>query len=132
MISSFLSRLCCPVLIVASVSAASAETRAIDGDSFFLDDREIRLWGVDAPEWDERGGRKAKDKLQDLIATGAPLSCRELYRDRYDREVSKCTLINGDDLGCKLIQSGVASDFPRYSNGYYATCEPAQNRATKQ
>ena len=52
-------------------------TRVVDGDTFWIDSAStsIRVWGLDAPEVDQRGGSQATATLERLIA-GQRLSCR--------------------------------------------------------
>ena len=38
-------------MIIFFSEAANAKVKVVDGDSFFLDGREIRLFGIDAPEY---------------------------------------------------------------------------------
>ena len=58
--------------------------RVIDGDSFVIEDvlSEIRLWGLDAPEWNETGGPEATAALTEL-ANGLMVSCLHLYWDKH-------------------------------------------------
>jgi endonuclease YncB( thermonuclease family) len=71
---------------------------AIDGDSFKAGSVEVRLYGIDAPEYrqtcsDGNGqqpcGRMALDALSKLIRD-RDIACTVVDRDRYGREVSVC------------------------------------------
>ena len=46
------------------------------------------------------------------------LSCRFIEKDRYQRDVMQC-FIDRQDIGSMMVQMGMASDFEKYSNGYY-------------
>ena len=93
------------------------------GDTFWLDtsDVSIRVWGLDAPERGTPGGREATAALTKLIA-GQRLTCRERDIDRYGRVVGQCFLANGRDIAEAMIASGTASEYCRYSEGFYRTC----------
>jgi endonuclease YncB( thermonuclease family) len=98
-------------------------SKILDGDTFTLkgESRRIRIWGLDAPEWNHRGGSAATSTLRSLIS-GKHLRCAVLDIDRYGRLVAQCVLPNGRDIAAEMIRSGTASEFCRYSRGYYGTC----------
>ena len=98
-------------------------SKVLDGDTFTLsgESRRIRLWGLDAPEWDQRGGSAATATLRSLIS-GKTLKCNVLDIDRYGRLVGQCFLPDGRDIAAEMIRSGAASEYCRYSRGYYGTC----------
>lgn len=97
--------------------------KVIDGDTFTLrgEPRSIRVWGLDAPEWDQKGGSGATATLRDLIS-GATLLCQVRDLDRYGRLVGQCFLPDGRDIAAEMIRSGAAAEYCRYSRGYYGTC----------
>lgn len=98
-------------------------SKILDGDTFTLSgqSRRIRVWGLDAPEWNHRGGPQATAALKKLIS-GKRLRCGVLDVDRYGRLVSQCFLPDGRDIAWAMIQAGVATEYCRYSRGYYGTC----------
>lgn len=110
-------------------TAATAEefsgtvTRVTDGDTFHLSSVEpaIRVWGLDAPERDEGGGTAATRAMRHLI-DGQPLTCVLVDIDRYQRLVGQCFLPNGVDIAEAMISAGVATEYCRYSRGFYGTC----------
>lgn len=112
--------------ITALAFGAFAATVAYiyDGDTFrtYEGDR-VRIWGLDAPEMDERGGVRAKDTLHYIIAeSDGSLTCYEMGRDRYGRVVARCETRRGDDIACLMIWRGVADEWWDYSQNYYAGC----------
>jgi endonuclease YncB( thermonuclease family) len=125
------------LISAAAVSISGSEVRSlpgqvhvIDGDSLRIGKEEIRLWGVDAPEFrqtcrDQSGvyacGREARRRLQEL-AQNAALSCKGFGRDRYDRLLAVCR--NGKtDINAILVRNGFAYAY----GGYRAEEIAAQN-----
>lgn len=98
-------------------------SKILDGDTFTLsgESRRIRVWGLDAPEWNHQGGSTATSTLHSLIS-GKQLRCAVLDVDRYGRLVAQCLLPNGRDIAAEMIRSGTATEYCRYSGGYYGTC----------
>jgi micrococcal nuclease len=98
-------------------------SKVLDGDTFTLsgESRRIRVWGLDAPELNHEGGSTATSTLHSLIS-GKRLSCVVLDIDRYGRLVAQCVLPNGRDIAAEMIRSGAATEYCRYSGGYYGTC----------
>ena len=105
----------------AAISAAVS--KVIDGDTFALqgESRRIRVWGLDAPEWNRPGGADATATMRRLVS-GISLHCSQRDIDRYDRIVAQCFLPDGRDIAAVMIRAGVATEYCRYSRGYYGTC----------
>lgn len=106
-----------------SSSLVARVSKVLDGDTFTLrgESRRIRVWGLDAPEWDQRGGFSATATLRSLIS-GKILRCNVLDIDRYGRLVGQCFLPDGRYIASVMIRSGAATEYCRYSSGYYGTC----------
>lgn len=64
----------------------------VDGDSMIVDagegDQEIRLWGIDSPEYDQKGAEQSRDALSRLTL-GKQVAVRIKYHDRYGRTVAE-------------------------------------------
>lgn len=100
-------------------------SRVVDGDTFVLAGQRVRLFGVDAPERDqrcERGGRtyncgaEATRWLEAAVA-GRDLSCAQRDIDHFDRMIGVCRA--GDvDLGEALVRAGWAYADRRFSLAY--------------
>lgn len=112
--------------ILTSNPAGAEAIRVSDGDTFWMGDDRIRLWGIDAPEWDTVAGRVAETFLRNQLAglDASDLRCERRYRDPYERWVAQCFLPSGEDLACVLVRAGHARDWPKYSSGYYQRCKP--------
>ena len=96
---------------------------AIDGDSLRLNGRELRLEGIDAPEYrqtcrrgdrEEACGKQARDRLAALLA-GGHVSCRIAETDRYGRGLAVCEA-GGRDINALLVTEGWAVSFGRYES----------------
>ena len=90
----------------------------IDGDSFRLNGVELRLEGVDAPEYQQtcrRGevtepcGKQARQALVALIGRGEPV-CEVASRDRYGRGVALCRL-GSVEINRQMVAQGHAVAF---------------------
>jgi endonuclease YncB( thermonuclease family) len=82
---------------------------------------EIRLYGIDAPEYRQycfRRGRpwacgvEATRTLRALIAS-RPVACRAREEDRYRRTVATCS-VEGADLGAAMVAGGHAVAYGAY------------------
>jgi endonuclease YncB( thermonuclease family) len=99
---------------------------AIDGDSFSIGQSEIRLYGIDAPEYrqpctdasgaDVRCGRMARDALSKLIA-GQNVKCRSIERDRYGRQVSICRT-GTIEINREMVRLGWAIAYRKHALDY--------------
>jgi len=98
-------------------------SKILDGDTFTLkgQSRRIRVWGLDAPEWNHQGGSAATAAMKGLIS-GETLQCHVRDMDRYGRYVAQCFLPDGRDIAAEMIRMGVATEYCRYSGGHYGTC----------
>jgi len=95
--------------------------RVIDGDTFEASGKKIRLWGIDAPEKNEPGHWAATKLLEGLLSNNNDdddLGCKLVDVDQYKRDVMHC-FIDGLDVGSMMVQMGMATDYLKYSGGYY-------------
>jgi len=95
--------------------------RVIDGDSIVVGGVEIRIYGIDAPEYRQvcmRSGRpwmcgiEATRTMRTLVA-GRSVSCRAREQDRYGRTVAICHA-GGVDLGAAMVKGGYAVAYGAY------------------
>ena len=107
--------------------------RAGDGHSFMVGDREVRLFGIDAPEFSQyckRAGQdwpcgaEAAERLSRLIM-GKDVRCVAMDTDQYGRTVARCT-VDGTDINRAMVASGFAVAFRRYSTEYVSAEESAR------
>jgi endonuclease YncB( thermonuclease family) len=93
----------------------TGNARAIDGDSLQLDDLEIRLIGIDAPELRQTCGtlpnlrpcgREARLFLAAVLREAKPF-CTIEGIDRYQRSLAQCR-IGERDVAAALVKAGWA------------------------
>jgi endonuclease YncB( thermonuclease family) len=135
-------RVSSPVLVamlaIAPTSSSASSTfsgigHAKDGDSLMVGDREVRLFGIDAPEWDQNCTRDGRDwacgqvaasELERLV-TGKYVSCVAVNADVYGRTVSQCT-VDGIDVNRAMVARGYAVAYRHYSTAYVSAEESAK------
>lgn len=91
--------------------------RVIDGDTIVANSEKIRLWGINTPGKDNPYFFAAKLLLETLLSEGE-LTCKFIEKDRYQRSVMHC-MIGGMDVGSMMVQTGMATDYSKYSGDYY-------------
>ena len=126
------------ILMFFFVQIAHAKIKVIDGDSLKIDDKEIRLIGIDSPEYfqlckdkdnqDYECGYQAYQYLKLLIDSGIKngkkLKCRKKDTDKYHRELSEC-FIGKKNLNRAMVKSGNAISY--WSEKY----KKSENKARK-
>ena len=113
-------------LTVVVESQARSDVKVIDGDSLFVGKIEVRLEGIDAPEYkqkcfDKNGdeyacGLKALNYMKQLVSQGE-VACRKISIDRYKRQISVC-YVNGKDINQAMVAAGWAVAYDRYDASY--------------
>lgn len=96
--------------------------RVTDGDKLVIDERRVRLFGIDAPELKHPYGAEAKAAME-ALCQGQMIQAQALSVDRYDRLVARCVLPDGRDLAAELVKRDLALDWAKYSGGAYARYE---------
>ncbi|MBC6405414.1 MAG: thermonuclease family protein [Rhodospirillales bacterium] len=132
------------VLAVLALSAGPAQAQSggsetiegpasvTDGDSIEIDGRRIRLYGIDAPEFEQscrtaagrvwRCGQEAAAALAGKIGS-APVTCQ--VRGNDGRAVAVCRQ-GGADLNAWLVQQGLALAYRYFSTDYLPEEENAR------
>ncbi|MFC7537804.1 thermonuclease family protein [Sphingomonas sp. GCM10030256] len=104
-----------------------------DGDSFQVNGQRIRLFGIDAPEFDQtcqraggdwQCGQAAAEALSRLVV-GKDVRCVAAGTDQYDRILARCT-VGQVDVNRFMVANGLAVAFRRYSNDYVSAEETAK------
>ena len=90
----------------------------VDGDTIRTPDGvPYRLLGFDTPEthrarseYELRLGKKAKDRLEQIIASGEAVLIPSGRQDKYGRSLARLE-VNGRDVGSILIGEGLARPY---------------------
>lgn len=127
-IALILSLLCSSVAAQAPTEI-SGSAYVVDGDSLRIGATDIRLYGIDAPEWNQQCyaeeprwwhrmvgiraeayacGVEAKDFMRSLLATSASVRCFPIDIDHYNRTVAVCLNNLEGDLGEQMVAAGHA------------------------
>jgi endonuclease YncB( thermonuclease family) len=120
---------------LAAQEASVGRATVVDGDTISIRNESIRLWGIDAPESSQRCkdadgqshacGAETAMKLDRFLAESRPTRCVLVEHDRYGRFVGNCFRADGRHVGAWLVRSGLALDWPRYSDGAFAAEQAA-------
>ena len=95
--------------------------QVIDGDSLRVAGIEIRLFGIDAPEFRQTCLRavhplacgRAATRFLEWLTQGRELRCRAREEDRYGRTIAVC-LAGEIDLGAAMVRAGQAVAYGAY------------------
>ncbi|MBL8546234.1 MAG: thermonuclease family protein [Hyphomonadaceae bacterium] len=115
-----------------------AEADVHDGDTFWIGEMPLRLWGVDAPELTqvcsgvEDCGGAARRQLLEIAGDGL-LRCEQMQRhsgsyvESFGRPLVRCWVRKGDgsefDLGRRLIEEGFAVQYEGDASFGYSDAE---------
>lgn len=119
-------------MAVACVSPGHAQAvqgsaRAVDGDTLEVSGKRVRLFGIDAPEFDQtcqKGGvswacgKAATEQLSALVV-GQQVDCRGAGVDQYGRMLAVCTAGSGQ-LNQTMVEQGWVVAYRQYSDNYAA------------
>lgn len=94
---------------------------------------EVRLFGIDAPEWDQSCsrngkqwacGQEAADHLMHLV-TGKQVTCQAVDIDEHGRTVARCS-VGSTDVNKTMVATGYAIAYRQYSFEYVSAEESAK------
>lgn len=110
-------------LLDRPVKGIEGAARVIDGDSIVVAGVEIRVFGIDAPEYRQtctrraqlwECGREAASVMRAMVE-GKRLTCRAREQDRYGRTVATCTL-GEEDIAARMVRDGYALAYGAYQS----------------
>lgn len=121
--------------IFGTIDIVPGSIAVIDGDSLRDGQTEIRLYGIDAPEYlqsclDAQGssyscGKRAADELRKLVRAGE-IKCSSSGLDRYHRAISRCHS-GALDVNQEMVRRGWAVAFIQFGSDYvYAETQARQ------
>lgn len=101
---------------VAASTFSGYVTKVIDGDSLLVESggttREVRLWGVDCPEYTQPYAADAK-RISRSLMERKKVTVRVHAMDKYDRYVG-VVMRNGTIVNEELVRVGAAWVYRRY------------------
>ena len=121
---------CAPAVAQAPISGFG---KSIDGDSLHVDEKEVRLFGIDAPEFDQTCqrasgdwscGAAAAEQLSELV-TGKRITCTSVGTDDHGRILGRC-MAGATDINRAMVATGYAVAYRRYSSDYVSAEESAK------
>lgn len=126
------------IALLAAVPAVGAEAvRVVDGDTIVVGGITHRIHGIDAPEFgqtckaasgkDWACGKAALAEMERLTLSARRVECDDRGQDGYGRQLSVCRA-DGQDIGKRLIEDGLAWSFRKYSHDYDVDEEKAHRR----
>lgn len=104
-----------------------------DGDSLTISGQRIRLFGIDAPEFDQTCardgtqwacGQEAAGELAKLV-TGKEVRCEPTGVDAFGRTVARCS-VGRVDVNRSMVALGLAVAFRKYSTDYVSAEDGAR------
>lgn len=115
------------------------EITVIDGETLEFRGQRIKIWGVDAPDFnqtceDKQGGvfdcgKESASALSRWLTTLQPVQCEPRGNDNAGNVIAICYTATGDDIGGWLVRNGYALDWPKYSNGFYSVPQSEAQKA---
>jgi endonuclease YncB( thermonuclease family) len=123
-----------------SVPVAGQKLAIMDGDSFVLGDRKLRLDGIDAPEYNQmcedaagttwECGKAARAALEQILREPG-LACVAGVRDRYGRSIATCSNSRLPDIAAAQVANGMAVSDEFYDMRSYGDEEDAASAAKR-
>jgi endonuclease YncB( thermonuclease family) len=111
---------------------ASEQVKVRDGDTLTMMGKDVRLYGIDAPEYaqicqNNAGknwpcGTESRKKMAAIIGN-SPVTCAPKATDKYGRIVATCSTPAVADIGLALVEAGFAANGVDGSEGPYAVSE---------
>jgi endonuclease YncB( thermonuclease family) len=108
------------------IDLGTGNVQVVDGDSLRRGETEIRLYGIDAPEYRQSCfdksrteyacGKQAATILRSLVK-GQQVACSSIDTDHYGRAVSVCK-IDKLDLNAEMVRQGWAVAYSKHSLNY--------------
>lgn len=110
----------------------STAVKVRDGDTLTMNGKDVRLYGIDAPEYaqicrnnagkDWACGEESRKKLIAIIGNDE-VTCEPKAVDKYDRTVATCSTAKVADIALALVESGLAANGVDGGEGPYAVSE---------
>jgi endonuclease YncB( thermonuclease family) len=110
----------------------SAQVKVRDGDTLTMMGKDVRLYGIDAPEYmqncqnkdgkDWPCGSESRKKMVAIIGK-SQVTCAPKATDKFGRIVATCSTPNVPDIALALVEAGFAANGVDGGEGPYAVSE---------
>lgn len=119
----------------AGAQDISGPAKSSDGDTLSMTGIVIRLYGIDAPEYNQTCtrsgsawgcGKEASAKLAALVS-GQSVQCIQRDMDSYGRTVATCRA-GSVDLSAAMVDAGLAIALPHFTTQYVSNEARARDR----
>jgi endonuclease YncB( thermonuclease family) len=110
----------------------SGQVKVRDGDTLTMMGKDIRLYGIDAPEYKQicqnnagknwACGDVARQKLVQIIGN-AEVICKPKATDKFNRTIATCSTPAVPDIALALVEVGLAANGVDGGEGPYAVSE---------
>lgn len=132
--------LCCAGTLLAMTfclfcNNAFAKVKVLDGDSLVVDGVEVRLEGIDAPEYKQKCykesgkkydcGERSKQELIKFI-NGRKVVCESKGYDKYHRMLGIC-FVEDKNINSYMVESGWAVEYDLYESMF-----PEEEKSAKE
>lgn len=135
--------LCSALLLFLSISSAWAwpgvVVRVLDGDTVIVApagvkdaDISVRLYGIDAPELKQKGGKASRVELKALLRPGDAVEVVGINADRYHRSAALVTH-EGRTVNLEMLRQGQAWLYTKYCKASFCRkWAKAEKKARKE
>jgi endonuclease YncB( thermonuclease family) len=99
------------------IPVSGQQLTVMDGDSFVLGNRKLRLDGIDAPEYKQKCndasgiawecGKTSRIALEQMLRQ-PNLNCTAEFHDQYARSIATCSNDRTPDIGAAQVTAGMA------------------------
>jgi endonuclease YncB( thermonuclease family) len=110
----------------------SGQVKVRDGDTLTMMGKDVRLYGIDAPEYKQicqnnagknwACGDVARQKLAAIIGN-SEVVCAPKATDKFNRTIATCSTSTVPDIALALVEAGLASNGVDGGEGPYAVSE---------
>lgn len=107
---------------IVETTVLSGPCWVVDGDTIRIQNKSIRIAGIDAPELNHPYGQNAKRAVMEMCK-GRTVSAHLHPDSSYDGLVATRYLDDGRDIAAELVKAGLALDWPKFSRGKYRHLE---------
>ena len=105
---------------------------AVNGETFTIGGKHVRLWGIDAPDESEPFYEEALMQLEEELTGQHIIHCYKRGKDGESQLVLRCFLTRTNvvgyfsayhDIAAEMVGHGYATDNKEQSGGYYSALE---------